>query len=332
MSNDGFEQLSAIAGLSTQRDGLSLTRTLISSIGELSPGADVSVLEVYGRRSLEDADKLRTLEGITIRRFDDCGQRIHQERCMDDLVGVIRDLQPREVDSGCAESPRMVIPQWSDIGPLRLVVLDGVPADPWVRAKVLQVVEIFGNLIRLMDSRERDALTGLLNRQTFAALFELAAERQAALHAGGQPQVLTLAVLDIDHFKRVNDTFGHLFGDEVLIHFSRLMERSFRYTDDLFRFGGEEFLVLLATEAPEGASDALERFRTNVEDYEFPGVGQVTVSIGYVNCVPKALPTSLVDQADRALYHAKASGRNRIVGFAELDDQQADESGAIDLF
>lgn len=332
MSKDGFEQLSAIAGLSTQRDGLSLTRTLINSIGGLSPGVAVSVLEVHGRRKLEDVEKLQTLEGISIRRFDETGERIHQDRCVDDLIEVIRDLQPRELDSACAGIQRLAIPLWGDIGPLRLVVLDGVPADPWVRAKLLQVLEVFGNLVRLMDSRERDALTGLLNRQTFAALFELATNRVAAANNDERSQVLTLAVLDIDHFKRVNDTFGHLFGDEVLIHFARLMERSFRYTDDLFRFGGEEFLVLLVTEQAEGAREALERFRANVENYSFPGVGQVTVSIGYVDCGSKALPTSLVDQADRALYFAKESGRNRVAGFAELEEQRLDEAGAIDLF
>ncbi|MCB1772696.1 MAG: GGDEF domain-containing protein [Gammaproteobacteria bacterium] len=329
MSNDGYEQLSAVVGLSQQKDGLALTRAMIRSLGELSPGTDVVVLEVYGRRNLADIKDLADFSRLSIRRFDLTGQRGHKdEGCKDDLLDVIRRLQPVEMACGEEGGGRIIIPLWGDIGPLRLVSLQGIDADPWVRSKVMQVVEIYGNLVRMMDSRERDALTGLLNRQTFAALFELAKSRvdSAAGH------VLTLAVLDIDHFKRVNDTYGHLFGDEVLIHFSRLMERSFRYTDDLFRFGGEEFVVLLATDTAEGARGALERFRGRVEDYDFPGVGKVTVSVGYVTCSGSTLPTTLVDQADRALYFAKENGRNRVVDFAELHDQAEDQSGDIDLF
>ena len=329
MSNDGYEQLSAVVGLSQQKDGLALTRAMIRSLGELSPGTDVAVLEVHGRRNLADINDLVDLSKISIRRFDLTGQRGHKDDvCQDDLLDVIRRLQPVEMACGPDGDARIIIPLWGDIGPLRLVSMRGVDPDPWVRSKVMQVVEIYGNLARMMDSRERDALTGLLNRQTFAALFELAKKRVETTvgHA------LTLAVFDIDHFKRVNDTYGHLFGDEVLIHFARLMERSFRYTDDLFRFGGEEFVVLLSTDSAAGARGALERFRRRVQDHVFPGVGQVTVSVGYVTCSGGTLPTTLVDQADRALYFAKDNGRNRVVDFAELHEQVDSQSGAIDLF
>jgi diguanylate cyclase (GGDEF)-like protein len=329
MSNDGFEQLSAVVGLSQQKDGLALTQAMIRSLGEMSPGSDVAVLEVYGRRSLADVADLTDFSKISIRRFDVTGQRVNNEDgCRDDLLDVIRRLQPVETACEHDAGGRIIIPLWGDIGPLRLVSMRGVNADPWVRAKVMQVVEIYGNLIRMMDSRERDALTGLLNRQTFAALFELAKNR-VDMSAG---QFLALAILDIDHFKRINDTYGHLFGDEVLIHFSRLMERSFRYTDDLFRFGGEEFVVLLATDSADSARRAFDRFRNRVQEYDFPGVGAVTVSIGYVPCSGSTLPTTLVDQADRALYHAKENGRNRVVDFADLQDQADSQSGAIDLF
>ena len=92
------------------------------------------------------------------------------------------------------------------------------------------------------------------------------------------------------------------------------------------------FVVLLATDTAEGARGALERFRGRVEDYDFPGVGKVTVSVGYVTCSGSTLPTTLVDQADRALYFAKENGRNRVVDLAELHDQAEDQSGDIDLF
>ena len=172
-----------------------------------------------------------------------------------------------------------------------------------------------------------DALTGLYNRTTFFDSLE-------AVDAESNPlsNPYSVAMIDIDHFKRVNDTFGHLYGDEVLIHFARLMERSFRYTDDLFRFGGEEFVVLLSTPEAAQTGGVLERFRQRVEAYEFPGVGRVTVSIGFVTSQTGILPTTLIDCADRALYVAKESGRNRVVNYADISVQAAAENGVVDLF
>jgi diguanylate cyclase (GGDEF)-like protein len=328
MSYDGFEQLSAVAGLSREQDGISLTRVLIHTLRALSPGMEVAVLEVFGHRKMTlrgAAEKLA--DSVSVRRFDESGQRAAKRECVMGVAEVIQSLQPQAQDSEQDGVGRLVIPLSADIGPLRLVVLDNTPIDPWLRSKLIQVVEIYGNLIKLMDSRERDALTGLLNRQTFAMLFELALQR-----AGEGGQVMALAVLDIDHFKKVNDTFGHLYGDEVLIHFARIMERTFRYTDDLFRFGGEEFVVLLSDVDESSAAIALERFRQNVEAYEFPGVGRVTVSIGFIGCRHGVLPTTLVDHADQALYFAKENGRNQVVNYADIAAESDDESGAIQLF
>lgn len=327
MSNDGFEQLSAVAGLSREKDGISLTRVLIYTLRALCPGIEVEVIEVFGHRTMDMPSAGEAMHNLCMRRFDETGQRVAERESVSDLADVVRSLQPAAVDSDAHGVGRIIVPLSGDIGPLRLVVLDDIPIDPWVRAKVMQVVDIYGNLIKLMDSRERDALTGLLNRQTFASLFELANER----NADGK-QTLALAVLDIDHFKRVNDTFGHLYGDEVLIHFARLMDRSFRYTDDLFRFGGEEFVVLLSNTDGGDAAHALERFRAVVEGYDFPGVGRITVSIGYVAGDKGVLPTTLVDRADRALYFAKDNGRNQVVDFAGIDTVDEDESGAVQLF
>ena len=115
--------------------------------------------------------------------------------------------------------------------------------------------------------------------------------------------------------------------------FARLMERTFRYTDDLFRFGGEEFVVLLSDTARLDARSALERFRRIIEDYAFPGVGNITLSIGFVDCSPGVLPTTLIDRADQALYFAKDHGRNQVVDFADIAAAaDCDEGGSVQLF
>ena len=105
--------------------------------------------------------------------------------------------------------------------------------------------------------------------------------------------------------KLVNDGYGHLFGDEVLLLVSRLMKRSFRGADQLFRFGGEEFLVVLERTNELGATIALERLRSAVAEYPFPQIGKVTVSAGFTRIVPTDVATTCVERADEALYHAK---------------------------
>jgi len=137
-----------------------------------------------------------------------------------------------------------------------------------------------------------------------------------------------LAVFDIDHFKRVNDTFGHLFGDDVLLLFARVMESSFRYTDALFRFGGEEFVALIRADE-DGAEIGLERFRAAVESYPFPRIERLTVSTGYVRASPEVHAPQLIDAADQALYAAKHGGRNRIVRGACVAEHR--EGGAVEM-
>ncbi len=342
MNNDHCGQISTLIGLSQQKDGIALTQALIDSLQVFAEHSQVAVLEVFGERGGDDGssddgssddgssdDGSRKEPGtLSIRRFDDGRQRSAGGGCMAGVEAAIRSRQAIQVELPNTEGCRLIIPVAGGIGPLRLVVIEQLPDHPWVRTQVLQIVEIYGNLIQLMDSRERDSLTGLLNRQTFVARFELAGARAAA----DQALDLSLALLDIDHFKRVNDTYGHLYGDEVLIHFARLMGRCFRYTDCLFRYGGEEFLALLGTSQPDQAGIALERFRRTVAGHSFPGVGQVTVSIGYVQCLGHTLPTTYIDQADQALYYAKEHGRNQVIDYNGIADRHAPGGGAIDLF
>ena len=131
-----------------------------------------------------------------------------------------------------------------------------------------------------------------------------------------------LAVIDIDHFKQVNDRYGHLFGDEVLILVANLLRSSFGSQHRVFRFGGEEFVVLLHPMTLDEATHALEHFRSTVQDYDFPQVGRVTVSLGFSGAhMQTPSPTQLLSQADEALYYAKENGRNRVCHFESLQAQ-----------
>ncbi len=124
-------------------------------------------------------------------------------------------------------------------------------------------------------------------------------------------------MVDIDHFKLVNDRFGHLYGDEVLILVANILRNSFRSHDRIFRFGGEEFVVLLRSTTLETAHRVFNRFRTAVESYPFPQVGQITVSLGFVSTDTGA-PVEILGKADQALYYAKENGRNRVCYYDDL--------------
>jgi len=191
---------------------------------------------------------------------------------------------------------------------------------------VHELLHIYSEHIGLLDYAELDTLTRLNNRKTFDDNFDRFIElaglgTPANMNDNAAPQQCWLAVLDIDKFKRINDGFGHLFGDEVLIRVADLMRKTFRTNDKLFRFGGEEFVVLLRFVSSENAERILERFREAVETHEFPQVGQVTCSGGFARIDPTLTPAEILGQADDALYYCKQNGRNQIRGFEQLIEQ-----------
>lgn len=157
-----------------------------------------------------------------------------------------------------------------------------------------------------------DPLTGIANRRSFAKRIDEELER--ARRTGG---ALSLLMLDIDHFKRVNDTFGHAIGDDVLSYFGDLLERTSRGCDVPFRLGGEEFAIL-APDSDEAAAEVLaervrETFETQSEDAT--AAGRLTVSIGIASTagMPVGVTAAqLTEAADRTLYAAKRKGRNRV--------------------
>lgn len=210
--------------------------------------------------------------------------------------------------------------------------LEVIQARPFSAQKIdtiNSVFQVFQNYQSLLDYSERDALTGLFNRKTFDEQFT-----RATAHDTSEPMALELprdsaepgaegaerqwlAVVDIDHFKLVNDRFGHLYGDEVLILIANILRTSFRSHDRIFRFGGEEFVVLLRNITLARAHKVFNRFRETVQEYDFPQVGRVTVSLGFVG-TSRGSPVEILGQADQALYYAKEHGRNQVCFYEDL--------------
>jgi len=191
------------------------------------------------------------------------------------------------------------------------------------------LLRVYHNYLTLLAENQRDRLTGLLNRKTFDDQILKIIEYKKLHEENTEDGELRrrsikyrrefwLGIMDIDDFKKINDTFGHLYGDDVLILIARLMTKYFRHDDLLFRYGGEEFVVILESSSRDEAISVFERFRKAVASYGFPQELLVTVSTGVVQITPWDVPTTFVGHADQALYYAKNSGKNRICVYEDL--------------
>lgn len=180
--------------------------------------------------------------------------------------------------------------------------------------------EIYSNHQLLISMNDKDSLTGLYNRKFFDRKMNQLLQMNGHLlrRKVENNHAACLAILDIDHFKRINDTFGHLYGDEVLLHFAQQMQKIFRDDDWLFRYGGEEFVVILEHIDISSVEKILHRFRTHIESYNFPKVDQVTISIGVTQFDGHALQNEMIDRADLALYYIKEHGRNNVGCYKKL--------------
>ena len=173
-------------------------------------------------------------------------------------------------------------------------------------------VELKAAYKRIEELAELDELTGSFNRRCIMQMLD---DEIARAHRSRTP--CSIALIDLDWFKRVNDTFGHPTGDEVLRTFAITVFANIRHIDKFGRYGGEEFLLVLPDTPGDVAMRTLDRLRAITADLDWsafsPGL-QVTISAGVATLKPHETPDTFLARADRALYAAKAGGRNRVAG------------------
>lgn len=214
---------------------------------------------------------------------------------------------------------------------------------------ITSLLSITENFHVLLEDNQKDKLTGLLNRKTFDdsiyRIQEIIAfmPDDAIKYSGDEKrnadndETYWLSMIDIDSFKKINDVFGHIYGDEVLLMLSQIMKKTFRPNDLLFRFGGEEFVVIAKVNGQKEAIIMFERFRKAVEFFVFPQIGQVTISLGATLISGQhSMASEIVGRADKALYHAKHHGKNQLFFYENLVADgiivEANKHGEIDLF
>jgi len=330
-----------LAELTGQRDRDVLDVTLVGALRDVLGGDTLSV-SIY--RSVGEPGNERWLTRARLVGREATAQADPAWSELEDLpplndhpvrLSVLR--QERVIDVPAA-THLTLFPVATDrevIGVLEIETADGLDAQQ--QRMVGSILRIFRNFQGLLDYSERDSLTGLLNRKTFDDSFLKATAGASATpgteadgrRAGSDHCGYWIGVIDIDHFKRVNDTFGHLIGDEVLLLLSRLMRSSLRSWDRLYRFGGEEFVALIRCKDHESAEVAFERLRGNAESYAFPQVERITVSVGLTEVKAGDTPSGAFQRADKAVYYAKAHGRNQVqhyealVARGELEDESS---------
>ena len=197
------------------------------------------------------------------------------------------------------------------------------------QALMTDLFRVYDNYLAVLRDSQVDRLTGLLNRRTFddqldraLGLIRRAYQENASTRSkrkvGEGNGCFFMGEIDIDHFKSVNDRFGHQYGDEVLVILARILQSTFRKTDLIYRFGGEEFVVIVYVDDRNDAEMTFERLRRSIENHAFPQVGKVTVSVGITEIRDTSIPVELLGRADQALYYAKTHGRNRVSFYEAL--------------
>jgi len=310
----GHPLLSVIVTLTAQRDQETLAEALVAAINSLTQATSTSVYGLGGELGhlsahvlagnkpiepvgsyitpLESRPGLRAcIEGqhtVTV-PLDDAFQIIHPVLEQGSVVGLVIREHDHTYDHHCE-------------------LVDGL-------------VAIYSNLHSLLNHQQRDGLTGLYNRVALQNWIGKALnnEDHTARRTNDDTPLGCFAMFDIDLFKRINDSKGHLYGDEVLLIFADLMRESFRYNDLLFRYGGEEFAAVLSDTDLDTAFTVLERFRETVAQHHFAQLNQVTVTIGVTQITANLQADKLIDRADKAMYYGKNHGRNQVQSYEWLD-------------
>jgi two-component system cell cycle response regulator len=335
--------LQSIAEVTDNQDCRNFRRSLVETIREILPVDEMAFMRpVRGESKYE----LLYVDPVPSRRGS---QQIvptvewHEVLSADriEAMTMAGEFVGADADSAIALLPVFHRDALVEVVALRAAVIPQATLDV-----MKSFIRLYRNFRALIFQSETDPLTGLLNRKTLETelgrLVRDAAEIKVSGKSSSTPDcrgaaratATYLAVIDIDNFKRINDTLGHLFGDEVILLVARLMRDSFRDRDLLFRYGGEEFVVVLPAQTSAGAITALERFRRRVASHRFPQLESVTVSIGFVEVDFHDLVASIISRADSALYQAKAQGKNRTIYYRDLVSSAAVPKlfGTVEIF
>jgi diguanylate cyclase (GGDEF)-like protein len=310
--------LDAVVELTRHNDAQELVAALLAMLRANTDARHVALLTIsnesrdteFNERNAHDATVYNLLDVEA-----DSGRPLTSDP---ELLACVCTQRPAE--TGGVGGKRVVFPVFGVHHVWALLVMEGLRT-PVPRDLLQKLLRVFSHQMFALWRSQLDPLTGLYNRQSFYERIRRVdahamITRRATDNSGNRGNCF--ALIDIDHFKEVNDRFGHLYGDEVLLLLARLMMRSFRHQDLLFRYGGEEFAVVLVNADLALTERILERFRLAVAQYPFPRLEPKTISIGFTGLNVQHGVDKVLMCADKALYYAKNHGRNNICCYEKL--------------
>jgi diguanylate cyclase (GGDEF)-like protein len=298
--------LDAIVALTCQREALGLTTSLIDSLCQHLRAERFRLMSISNFNKNDELDGTN-LQGAVVRDWLEPLSAPVPIRFDQDLLACARtrDRVSRKLPG--MQGRRLILPIIGVSHVMAILVIEGMQEVGGEDEVLERLLQIFSNQLYLLSRNELDGLTGLHNRQSFDErikhLVLSAGHRDRRAQPFVAAQQNSLALLDIDHFKMVNDKYGHLYGDEVLVQFARLMSRAFRHQDMM---------------SSEASVTVLDSFRRTLEAYEFPQIGCKTVSIGVACIAPGESVDTIINRADKAMYHAKLNGRNQVCCYEAL--------------
>jgi diguanylate cyclase (GGDEF)-like protein len=311
----GHPLLDAIVKLSAQRDQETLADSLVDAVLTLTNADSASIYALGGELGHLSAKVLASSNEPVGSHITPLDARPGLRACIEGGHTVTVPL---------ATGHQMIHPVLEQGNVVGLMIREHTQAYDHHSDLIEGMMAIYANQQSLLNHQQRDGLTGLYNRVALQNWMgkALTTDVHAERRVGDDAPLGCFAMFDIDLFKRINDSKGHLYGDEVLLVFADLMRESFRFNDLLFRYGGEEFAAVLSDTDLEAAQTVLERFRETVAQHKFAQLNQVTVTIGVTQITPNLQADKLIERADQAMYYGKNHGRNQVNAFEWLEQGQ----------
>lgn len=332
-SVNSLQIIDNLGEITKHRDRELIEKSLLKTLAELAPNQEFKLFKVL----CQEGEEI-TLE-LSAHSLNDCvetsGFHVDQYELPTHIkqliLSVIECKKTAQLADNDNKPTHIIYPgldQYNEVFAI-LVHVCGEGFEHGLSRFVFGLLKVYSNYLALLEDNQRDKLTQLLNRDTMDREISRILIMNAGTYLGSAAETpikrrkdepaYWLGVLDIDHFKAVNDNFGHLFGDDVLILVARKMQQVIRGEKDLlYRYGGEEFVIILQAANIDEAKNAFNRLRINIAQHDFPQVGTVTVSIGVVQITNQAGSSDIISQADQALYYVKEHGRNQICCYEDL--------------
>ncbi len=302
--------LDSVVQLTEQRQLDSLAESLVSTVSQMLSIDEVCILDV---------DKLTKRKGGLDgqRNVSSASLAVSVKLCIE---------QRREICFSNGLHQELAVPIIINDKLTKVLLVSAPLLTEQDRVLLRGFAKVYENYFHIVVESETDSLTNLLNRKAFLPQLyssveiacDLLQEQAQASQDADEELKLWICIFDIDYFKKINDTFGHLYGDEVLLQVSALMKQVFNPQDLMFRFGGDEFVILPAPRSRRALIELCQEFTQNLAQLQQERLGGIRISMGIVGIDPRVDPGTLLNQADNALYFVKGNGRNQVAFYGQL--------------